>query len=436
MEQVKKQLNDLLPDLNEQNIVGPASTYIARKIFKGLGKLFEGAHDIQYWFGDCANRITNSISPAQLEQISAGKINKQTGKVDERIKRDLGLAERKALDASDFRSTVVWTTPLKLPVVQPYRISRAQTIKTHMATIILSEPNVTDSIDKRKQLQGFPPNFIHSLDATHMMLSALKAHEQGLAFSAVHDSFWTHAADIDSLNQLLREAFIRMHSEDIVGRLAAEFKMRYKGHLYLAKIGKHTQLAKRILAYRASIKKKEFDPANSTKKGKHNLIEKKRQYYELKQEHQRQKLLASEDPEERAKGEKMVTAASIFEDNDGEKHLKTKMSLGETALGNVEATQTSPENSVMDEALQHDDVPEEHDVDLASTLEPLVDASAPGGEINASLLGTETSKRGKAKGDGDAGASVWLWLPLTFKDVPKKGDWDVRRLRDSVYFFS
>jgi DNA-directed RNA polymerase len=29
-----------------------------------------------------------------------------------------------------------------------------------------------------------------------------------------------------------------------------------------------------------------------------------------------------------------------------------------------------------------------------------------------------------------------VWLPLMFPPVPKKGDWDVQRLRQSKYFFS
>ena len=31
---------------------------------------------------------------------------------------------------------------------------------------------------------------------------------------------------------------------------------------------------------------------------------------------------------------------------------------------------------------------------------------------------------------------VWVWLRLTFLPVPKKGDLDVKRLRDSKYYFS
>jgi DNA-directed RNA polymerase len=31
---------------------------------------------------------------------------------------------------------------------------------------------------------------------------------------------------------------------------------------------------------------------------------------------------------------------------------------------------------------------------------------------------------------------ILLWVPLEFPEVPKKGDFDVSRLRDSTYFFS
>ena len=33
-------------------------------------------------------------------------------------------------------------------------------------------------------------------------------------------------------------------------------------------------------------------------------------------------------------------------------------------------------------------------------------------------------------------SKIFVWVPLTFPDVPQKGDWDIGRLKDSVYFFS
>ena len=67
--QVRKQLEDYMPDLADGNKHGQAAAYIARKIFKGLGAMFSGAHDIQYWLGDCVYRISSSLSPAQLLKL-------------------------------------------------------------------------------------------------------------------------------------------------------------------------------------------------------------------------------------------------------------------------------------------------------------------------------------------------------------------------------
>lgn len=469
--QVRKQVDAAYPDFSGKKIAGQASTYIARKIFKGLGKLFEGAHDIQYWFGDCATRITNSISTAQLEEVEnyeLEKTQKKPSKRDQRLKKnDIPLYLRQAIDQSDFRSTIVWTTPLKLPVVQPYRVTRAQMIKTHMAHIVLSEPSVTDSVDKKKQLQAFPPNFIHSLDATHMMLSALEAQAQGLSFSAVHDSFWTHAADIDKLNSLLRDAFIRMHSEDIIGRLRAEFETRYKGHIYLAKVGANNMLAKKLAEYRENTKEIDHD-TTSSKPGKRGHAERRRQFWELMQEHKRQQLLNSPDPKDQQKGRKMVTAASIYEDFNGEKYLANRSSLGETALGHVPESQSAPEAGALEEALTHDEVDEIHDVDLEATLEPLVNEEALSSASESAIVGPSPAsslqhgknfgypdsifpasykpkgaKPGRKKGvtikdaqNTRSSSTTWVWLPLTFKEIPKKGEWDVRRLKESTYFFS
>ena len=49
---------------------------------------------------------------------------------------------------------------------------------------------------------AFPPNFIHSLDATHMMLTALQCQRAGITFASIHDCYWTHACDVDTLNKV------------------------------------------------------------------------------------------------------------------------------------------------------------------------------------------------------------------------------------------
>lgn len=56
--------------------------------------------------------------------------------------------------------------------------------------------------DPRKHRSAMSPNFIHSLDAAHMTLSCLDCQKNGIAFASVHDSFWTHPSDVDTLNQV------------------------------------------------------------------------------------------------------------------------------------------------------------------------------------------------------------------------------------------
>lgn len=45
---------------------------------------------------------------------------------------------------------------------------------------------------------------------------------QELAFASVHDSYWTHAASIDKMSEVIRETFIALHSSDVLGKLHAE----------------------------------------------------------------------------------------------------------------------------------------------------------------------------------------------------------------------
>jgi DNA-directed RNA polymerase, mitochondrial len=429
--QVRRQVDDLMPELKNGPTPrsGQAATYIARKIFKALGAMFAGAHDIQYWLGDCATKISTSLSPTQLQRVIDAEDNGNLDHSGAGLRTAPQKKARKSetmAEIASFRSSVIWTTPMRLPVVQPYRISNGRRVKTNLQDITITEPTIADAVNKRKQLQAFPPNFIHSLDATHMLLSALKCHEVGLTFSAVHDSFWTHAADIDTLSRLLRDAFIRMHSEDIVGRLAAEFKTRYKGHIYLASVGAGNILGKKIKELRTKLH-------GSLRN--HGQV-RARQYAELVLEARRQNLLKSDDPVERERGEKMVTPCSLFEELDGHQYLKTRDSLGETAIG---AIPQQTDQKILDEALQPEDVVD--DVDMEHALEPLVEAK-PGtdGILDAGGAGidevdeavpsknettsdqkskTRTRKKTKTiqKAPSDA---LWLWLPLTFKAVPQK----------------
>lgn len=424
--QVKRQLIDYLPDLSNADR-NSAAFYIATKIFGALGSMFNGAHEIQYWLGDCAQRITQSVTPEQIEELTqAALVPKEERDDDYSSSTD---------PEKSFRSTVIWTTPLGLPVVQPYRTRKTRRVQTSLQDISLVDPGSDDVVTKRKQLQAFPPNFIHSLDATHMIMSANACHEAGLTFSAVHDSFWTHAADIDQMNHILRDAFVRMHSDDVVGRLGAEFKVRYGKNMFLARISRYSPLGRAIFAHR-----------NSTRITK---------LQELINEHRRQTLLNSEDPEDQAEGRAMVTPCSIFEELGGtDSDLTTFKTMGTNSIGYIPEVIPDPERIPIGCAIDTNDPAIESLVGDLEMFEAKQTSRGDMSKVEDDVHGepsdqtdpSEQSEQNEQNEQSQSSAqpnnrsarhlTTWLWMPLNFRPVPKKGDWDLTRIRESEYFFS
>ncbi|CAB16197.2 DNA-directed RNA polymerase, mitochondrial [Schizosaccharomyces pombe] len=200
----RKQISEKLENIDgmEKLKVADYANYLTKKVFEALRSLFTQAHEIQDWLSACCNLITHSL-PADY--------------IKEGIKDEL--------------TPVVWTTLLNLPIVQPYRNYKSRQIRTNLQTVFIEERDRTATVQPHKQATAFPPNFIHSLDATHMFMTCLKCSEQNINFAAVHDSYWTHACDVDQMNSLLREAFVLLHSNNIMERLKQEFEERYKGFL-------------------------------------------------------------------------------------------------------------------------------------------------------------------------------------------------------------
>uniref|UniRef100_A0A4W6BYF6 DNA-directed RNA polymerase n=1 Tax=Lates calcarifer TaxID=8187 RepID=A0A4W6BYF6_LATCA len=159
-----------------QEHIWDASHYLVRLVFSGLKEMFTGTREIQDWLTESARLISKS------------------------------------------GHTVEWVTPLGLPIVQPYHRTRNQVV-----SLILSHVRP----DTVKQKNAFPPNFIHSLDSTHMMLTALHCYSAGLTFVSVHDCFWTHALTVDTMNKVCREQFVALHSQPILQELSNFLLQKY-----------------------------------------------------------------------------------------------------------------------------------------------------------------------------------------------------------------
>ncbi|EDV24384.1 uncharacterized protein TRIADDRAFT_25308, partial [Trichoplax adhaerens] len=178
-EQIARQLERLQELENEERIF-TASQYLVRIVFDQLSKMFYSARRIQEWLNDSARQIA-----------SAG-------------------------------SLVEWITPLGLPVLQPYRVPVYKEVHFNRVDV---KPHVS------KQKMAFPPNYIHSLDSTHMMLTSLECQASDTTFVAVHDSFWTHAATVNELNRICRKQFIKLHQEPLLEDLEKFLCAKFDGQL-------------------------------------------------------------------------------------------------------------------------------------------------------------------------------------------------------------
>lgn len=112
-----------------------------------------------------------------------------------------------------------WLTPAGLLVRQAYKSRKKKMIRTELyGSIIKTTVNIDqESLDVQRQLNGICPNFIHSLDASCLMLYLLKCKKAGIdAFMTVHDCYGTWASDTDTSAKLLREAFVEVYKQPIL----------------------------------------------------------------------------------------------------------------------------------------------------------------------------------------------------------------------------
>lgn len=182
--QIEKRLREL-SDF-PQEFVWEASHYLVRQVFQSLQEMFSSTRAIQHWLTESANLISHAGWPVE------------------------------------------WVTPLGIPIIQPYHRESKVQVKGGLQSITFTS-SVDDSQKPNtlKQKNGFPPNFIHSLDSSHMMLTALYCYRKGLTFVSVHDCFWTHAADIPMMNEVCREQFVHLHSQPILKDLAKFLEKRF-----------------------------------------------------------------------------------------------------------------------------------------------------------------------------------------------------------------
>ena len=108
------------------------------------------------------------------------------------------------------KKTIRWSTPSQFVVVyEGYREDDFKCRGTINGKQIKHVLRVKTKVpDMRKFMCGISPNYVHSMDAAHM---ALVIDRWPGAFGAIHDSFATHACDVEKLIALTKSTFVEMY---------------------------------------------------------------------------------------------------------------------------------------------------------------------------------------------------------------------------------
>ncbi|NUX98774.1 DNA-directed RNA polymerase [Paraburkholderia youngii] len=110
-----------------------------------------------------------------------------------------------------------WTTPSGFVVEQSYNEIDIVRVNTKLLghTIIKVFGGMTDTPSASKHKNGIAPNFVHSLDASHLTLTVQECKGLGInSLAMIHDDYGTHAADTQKLYEAIRRTFVRMYEDN------------------------------------------------------------------------------------------------------------------------------------------------------------------------------------------------------------------------------
>ena len=121
---------------------------------------------------------------------------------------------------NDLNLTIQWVTPYGLVINQKYckftKYDITSVMQGSRKKITLKKYEIIDGqtvINGDKQINAFVPNFIHSMDATNIVLLIKRVNaEFNFDVVTIHDCFGVHSNNVDILSYLVKESFIAIYA--------------------------------------------------------------------------------------------------------------------------------------------------------------------------------------------------------------------------------
>lgn len=119
--QIEKQLKER-GDIPAEHLYS-TSLFLGRIVLESIGDVFKGATAIQTWLNRSARLISKSIPPGRIGSAMQAQQESPLKKLKVRGPSNASRIPKEQM------TSVIWTTPLGLPVVQPYRKPKKKQVR-------------------------------------------------------------------------------------------------------------------------------------------------------------------------------------------------------------------------------------------------------------------------------------------------------------------
>jgi len=170
--------------------------------------------------GRAENRVhpfgTEALPMQEAIAVATKLIWDSIGEVVVAAREAMTFIQQVASQVAKTNQPLVWQTPTGFIVEQAIYKTEAKRVNTHLLGSarfnVLSE---TDDIDVNKMKLSAAPNYVHSMDASHLILSVMGFKDAGLdSIAVIHDSFGTHAGKTEALRDVLRSQMVELYMHD------------------------------------------------------------------------------------------------------------------------------------------------------------------------------------------------------------------------------
>ena len=109
-----------------------------------------------------------------------------------------------------------WLTPVGFPVYQYYKTVPILVVRTKLCGGVTLQLKIADfdyygEPKKSGQKSGIAPNFVHSIDSTHMVMTINSTDFS--SYAMIHDDYGTHAGNTEKLFKAIRVSFHRLYTK-------------------------------------------------------------------------------------------------------------------------------------------------------------------------------------------------------------------------------